>query len=207
MSDQNSRQLEREEEWYRIYSSPNHPRIYQSKLASGEASISLAKLRPRWEHWHQGERVQFSQAFGQKSTLDSEDELVLEFLMEQDDSRVCASVALLSTKHSDRSNAVRFLLRCVETFKRDRANFLHALSILADSETVPQLLQIYRSAELEILKNPQDNDSILNLLYSSVALFKILGQESYRDSIAGFLRHPNEEVRTNAYLCMQGLLK
>jgi hypothetical protein len=81
VSDPN-RRLERDEEWYRLYSSPTHPRIYDSKLASGEARVSLVELRPRWEHWHEGERVQFAQAFGQKSTLDREDEPVLEFLVD-----------------------------------------------------------------------------------------------------------------------------
>ena len=202
------RRLEKELEWHKIYSTPSHPRIYESKFASGEARISLSELRSRWAQWHEGERVQFAQAFGRKNTLDDpDDERVLEFLMEQDKGSVCALIAMLSTKYSDRPRAVRFLTHCIEAFPRDRANFLQALSWLAEPATVPVLSRIYRDSEAEIVKNPEDQESILNLLYSSVALFKLRREGKYRDTVARFLEHSNEAVRTNASLCMQELGK
>jgi hypothetical protein len=199
------RRLEKEEEWHRLYSTPSHPRIYESKFASGEARISLPELQLRWRQWNQGEQVQFATAFGQKNTLDSEDEKVLEFLAQQDHGPICATIALLSTQLSDRAKAGRFLMQCIEDFPRDRANFLQALSVLAAPESVPVLLRTYEASEREVADNPRDHGATVDLLYSAVALFKLIGQDKYRNTVVRFLNDPRESVRTTASLCMQDL--
>jgi len=85
----------------RVWETSAHPRIYESKFATGEAqiSLSLAQLLSSWAHWNEGERVQFAQAFAGKRTLTVEDEEVVEFLMQQSDERIAISIALLTTMH------------------------------------------------------------------------------------------------------------
>jgi hypothetical protein len=195
------RKLEREKAWYKVYSSPAHPRIYESKFACGEARITLLELLPQWEGWNAGERVQFAQAFGQKGTLNGEDERILEFLMGQGDGRIASVIARLSTKYPDRIKALSFLSHWIEAFPENRTNFVQALSVLTP-ESEPMLSRIYHQSEAKISCNPHDHEAIIDLLYSSVGLFKLLRQQEYREKITRFLKHPNSSVSAHASLCL-----
>jgi hypothetical protein len=63
----------------------------------------------------------------------------------------------------------------------------------------------FLSAKADMANDPQRLESIVNLLYSSVALFKFLGQRKYHETVVRLVQHPSEAVRTKASLCIQEL--
>ena len=58
--DKTGLRIREEKEWYRYYTSSAHPYIYESKFATGEATVSLAELQSRWHGWNEAEQVQFA---------------------------------------------------------------------------------------------------------------------------------------------------
>jgi hypothetical protein len=200
---ESGRQLKTEGKWHKIYSTPTHPRIYESKFASGDARISVSELRQIWEHWHEGERIEFAQAYGQKRTLSSEDEGILEFLIRQSDGRIAASVALLTTKHPNKKMVTDFLRRSITAFPDDRANFVHALAYVIAPDAAPDLLRVFQECQTRVTENEQNHQAIIELLYCSTALFTIFLDEKYQNVVAAFLNHPAASVRTNAEICIQ----
>jgi hypothetical protein len=193
----------REEEWYRVYSSPEHPRIYESKFATGEARISLPELRARWEGWNEGERVQFAQAFAKKRDFGSEDQDMLGFLMEQDGEMISSSIATLATKHYDKKYAARFLVGCLRAFPKSRGNFLMALCDLAAPETLHDLSAVFQQCSRDITRHPRNYDSVADMLYSAAALFKVTGNRKYLRVIASYARRRNQQVRCYAENAMR----
>jgi hypothetical protein len=187
--------LLREEEWYRVYTSSPHPRIYESKFATGEARISLAELQARWPGWNDGERVQFAQAFTWKPALTSEDERILDFLMQEDGEMISTSIATLVAKLPDKKRAARFLVDGLRAFPKSRGNFLMGLADLAAPETTPDLSSVFEECNHNIAQNAQDDDSIADLIYCSEALFTITTEAKYLDVITSYLSHPNDRVR------------
>ena len=193
----------REEEWYRVYTSSQHPRIYESKFATGEATISLAELQSRWPGWDEGERVQFAQAFAGKAALSGEDEQVLGFLMQQDGEMISTSIAKSVAKLSDKKRAARFLVDCLRTFRGTRGNFLMALGDLAAPETAPELSVVFEECTQSIGQNAEDYESMADLLYCSEALFRITAERRYLDVIASYLHHPHGRVGFYAEMAMR----
>jgi hypothetical protein len=196
--------LSEEDEWSRLYTSKKHPRIYESKFATGEATISLADLPSRWSAWDEGQRVQFARAFGSARALSSEDEQVLHFLVHQNDEMISTSIAMLVAELSDKERAARFLLDCLKAFRETRASFLMALGVLAALDTVPELSVVFQECSHNIRLDAQDYDSMADLLYSSEALYRITSQAKYLDVIRSYLHHPNDRVRFCADMAMRG---
>jgi hypothetical protein len=199
------RQLKTEGKWHKIYSTPTHPRIYESKFASGDARISLSELQQIWERWHEGERIEFAQAYGQKRTLSNEDEGILEFLIRQSDGRIVASVALLSTKHPNQKMVADFLRHSITAFPHERANFVQALAYFIAPDAAPDLLRVFQECQVKVAEDEQNREAIIELLYCSTALFKISLDEKYQNVVAAFLDHPAASVRTNAEVCSQDI--
>lgn len=203
MTSDSERILVADDEWYRIYRSATHSRIYESKFSTGEARISFREISRRWPLWNEGERVQFAQAFGRKHALDSEDDKILEFLMEQNNAGVAASIALLSTKHSDIRRAISFLTHGIEAFPRDRPNFLQAFSVLAAAGTELLLSRIYCELEANVVGDKCDPEEAISLLYASSALFKLTSDDKYEKTITRLLNQSDQGVRANARLCIE----
>lgn len=189
-------------EWHRIYRTAAHPRVYESKLASGETHISLSDLQARWVRWHDGQKTQFARAFGHKTELKDEDQKILEFLMAQDCEGVGASVARLSARHPDALRSSDFLLRGIEMFPHDRANFLQGLLYLSAPQTEKTLQQLFEQLNERAQHDSQDSELIIALLYTAATLFKLNGKESFRTTVRSFLKHPDSSVRANAVQCI-----
>jgi hypothetical protein len=188
-------QLLEEEEWYRVYTSSPHPRIYESKFATGEARISLAELQARWPGWNEGERVQFAQAFTWKPALTSEDEQILDFLMQEDGEMISTSIATLVAKLPDKKRAARFLVEGLKAFRETRSNFIMALGDLAAPETADDLSPVFQECSHNTAENADDYNSAAELLYCCQALFRTTGERKYLDVIASYLDHPNDRLR------------
>ena len=195
--------IQREEEWYRVYSSATYPRIYESKFATGEASITVAELQSRWQGWNEGEQVQFAQAFSRKPTLSGEDERVLDFLMEQHGEMVSSSIATLVARHPDKKRAARFVTDCLRAYPKTRGNFLLALANLAAPETASDLLSVYQECSQKIEENVDDYESVVDLLYCSAALYRTTKEAKYQDLITSYLHNPNDRVRPQAENAMR----
>jgi hypothetical protein len=196
--DTSHRRVTEETEWYRYYESPEHPYIYESKFATGEASVSLAGLRSRWQSWTDGQRVQFAQAFKWKPALDAEDERVLGFLMRQKGEMISSSIAHLVAKARDKRGAAAFLVSCLRAYPHNRGNFLTALADLAAPETAPDLYLVFRECRDNVERDAADYGSVANLLYCSAALFKVTADRKYLDIIFSYLHHGEAQVRSDA---------
>jgi hypothetical protein len=192
-----------EKEWYRHYASLAHPYIYESKFATGEASISLADLRSRWGGWNEGERVQFAQAFKWKPVLSVEDEEIVDFLMRQTGEMLSSSIATMVAKLRDKKRAASFLAGCLSAFPKSRANFLCALADLAAPESKPDLLSIFEECNQKIKENAADYESAADLLYCSAALYRTTKEPKYIDLISSYSRHSNDRVRCQAENAMR----
>ncbi|TAM79099.1 MAG: hypothetical protein EPN47_19005 [Acidobacteria bacterium] len=192
-----------EKEWYRHYTSSEYPSIYESKFATGEATISLAELQSRWPGWNEGEQVQFAQAFACKPVLMSEDEGILGFLMTQGGEMVSSSIATMVAKLPDRKRAAVFLADRLQSFPKARGNFLLALARLAAPETAPHLLSVYKECSDKVGENAQDYDSITDLLYCSAALYTATKDPKYIDLISSYSHHPDERARYQAENAMR----
>lgn len=192
-----------EKEWYRHYTSPKYPSIYESKFATGEATITLAELRRSWPGWNDGERVQFAQAFKWKPSLTREDEQILDFLMRQGGEMLSSSIATMVAKLRDRKRAGDFLTDCLRAFPNTRGNFLCALADLAAPEATPSLLSVYEECADKVAENANDYGSIGDLLYCSAALYKTTKEARYLDIITSYSRHPDKRVRNQAENALQ----
>ncbi len=187
-----------DKEWYRHYASSRFPYIYESKFATGEASISLADLEARWGGWDEGERVQFAQAFSDKPVLSGEDERILDFLMKQDGEMVSSSIATAVAKLPDRKRVAGFLTDSLKAFPKTRGNFLCALARLAAPETTPDLLSVYMECSRKVGKGVRDYDSLSDLLYCSAALYRTTKEQKYLDLVNSHLQHPDDQLRSTA---------
>ena len=201
--DKTGLRIREETEWYRYYASSAHPYIYESKFATGEATVSLAELQSRWHGWNEAEQVQFAQAFKWKPALSSEDEQILDFLMRQDGEMVSSSIAILVTKLSDKKRAARFLTDCLKAFPTSRPNFLTALADLAAPETATDLSLLFQECNHRIAENAQEYGAAADLLYCSAALFKITSERKYFEVISSYLRHENAQLRYDAESAMR----
>lgn len=192
-----------EREWYRHYASPKHPSIYESKFATGEATITLADLLSRWPEWNEGERVQFAQAFKYKPELAGGDEQILDFLMRQGGEMLSSSIATMVAKLRDTKRAAGFLTDCLKAFPNTRGNFLCALADLAAPETTPSLLSVHKECADKVAENADDYGSISDLLYCSAALYRTTKEARYLNIITSYSRHPEKPVRSQAENALQ----
>lgn len=199
------RDIVEENEWYRCYSTSSYPSIYESKFATGEARISLDDLEARWKQWNEGERIQFAQAFGFKHSLDPQEVAILEFLLDQTDTRILTVIADIAAQHPDRGRAARFLTHCLHAIPENRGNFLHGLFVLADANTLPDLQGMFRECGKKITMNGNDHEAFTALLHSAAAIFRITGEVRYLEIIKKYREHPHTSVCTRAKLYLDEL--
>lgn len=200
------RRIIREEKWSRIYEAEDGSPVNVSKFLMDDISISGDVIKDQWESWGESEKIAFALAFAQKPRFSTEDERILDFLMDANDERVWTSIASGLPRHSQRKRVLNFLIDRLKSGSEPKANYMHALSTLGDSQAVPPMKDLHDRLSAEIAKAETKADKLL--IFEFVAccssLAKLEGSSAYQDEIRPFLNHPDEHVRAFSKIYLEG---
>ena len=174
--------------------------LYESKLVTGYATISRQSLILEWESWSTDDKLEFVRAFSAKPSLTHEDERILTFLLQQQDDRISAMLAICLTAHSDKEMVFQFLTQRAEFASVDKGNYFQALAILDDKRAVPQLHRFYieNVGRLGIIEQNADVGDAFDLLMCCAALGRLTQDQEYRNQLSVFQHHPNETISKHA---------
>lgn len=198
--------LIRESKWSRVYEvAPNH-QLFESKFQKDGLAVSLEELRGSWKTWTGSEKLDFATAYLSKPEITSEDERILDFLMEQLDERVWMTIAILLPRHSNKKKVLRFLLERLKTSSEPKANFLEGIVALGDPEAIPSLRELHDRLRAEIRVAPPASRrwAIYDFMWCCSALMKFAVEGQYEAEIRSFLNHPDERVQLKAQAVLHG---
>lgn len=187
-----------ENDWVRVYSISSGAKFSESKFLTGEAKFTVDLLRRRWPGFRPEDRVEFAQAYAVKPTLDSEDQLILDFLLEVANDPIAMILANLLPKFDDRPKAIAFIRRQLTKSLPDGpvACYYEALARMKDRSLLTTLegeYLRYRNRDL-----PTNRTEAVNFLYCCYALWKIEEMPGYEASIRDFFRSEDDGLRSNA---------
>ena len=132
-----------------------------------------------------------------QQTESSEDERILDYLMEAGDSYTWMAIASLLPYHRNRERALEFLLRRVGEEGEDKANFFQAVRLMKDRRAIPDLRAAYdkyRRAQ----ETGSDPAPTLDYLECCAALLDIEGALEYKKAIEDAARCSDRTVRRYA---------
>ena len=200
------KKLVREDRWSRIFEVAPNSYAYESKLKDGETVVSAEELRADWLAWSAAQRLEFAQAFQQRQRLTPEDERILEFLMSNGDDRIWSTIALVLVHHSNRRLVVEFLVEKLLSTAEPRANLIQALYVIGDRSTLPVLRQMHDRLSREVSSDERTDDAmkIVDFLTACKALAYLEKSARYESQIRSFLAHPDEIIRIQAQLALEG---
>ena len=200
--------LIRESEWMRVYECQYEAQKgmhYESKFLTDRIRVSADSIIRRWPELSFEEKNEFANAFAVKPEATSEDERILNFLMEQDDFYIWMGIAPLLPSHRDRDRALAFLRERVRQRHVDKANFFQALGLIGDKRAVPALRAAYdgyREALGAGLASGAQPD-YTDYLYCCYALWRISGSAEYKQVIEEASKSPHESVRATAEMFLR----
>lgn len=195
----------KDQKWSRVYEADDGSAVRVSKFLTDQIRVLEVEIRNEWGLWSESERLSFAHAFSQKPAFSSEDERVLDFLMDAADERIGASIAVGLTRHSQRKRVLNFLLGRLESVSESKSNYTHALSILGDVGAIPALKALHDRLASSIKKGDRVEEGILlDFVSCCSALMKLEGTSAYADEIRPFLSHPNGAVRDFSRIFLQG---
>jgi hypothetical protein len=196
--------LFRESRWLRVYKlGSNHFRS-ESKFRSDGLQVSADSIIGQWSSLSLDEQIEFSNAYRRKPSLTSEDERILNFLMEVGPPGVWVNIALLLCRHPDRERVFRFLASRAGEDQDHRANFYSGLETFNDPRSIPILkrqYEKYRNSEALLKRGPldrSDSSQLFDYLYCCRALMSIEGSPEYQVAIKEFLTHSDNSLRKTA---------
>lgn len=200
------RRIIREERWSRIYEAEDGSPVNVSKFLTDEISVSEDVIKDQWESWSQSEKTAFARAFAEKPKFSGEDERILDFLMGAGDERVWVSIASGLPRHSQGKRVLNFLIDRLKSGSEPKANYMHALSTLGDSQAVLSMKDLYKRISGEIAKAGTKADKLLifEFVVCCSSLAKLEGSSAYQDEIRPFLNHPDEHVRAFSKIYLEG---
>lgn len=175
---------------------------YYSKFSKKDFTIPVEALREQWPQWNSDEKRKFAWAFGfsGKTELNEEEQRILEFLVQNGNPDIWRAIAPIVGRHPDRRWVVSFLLSRLNDETEHLANYYQALGTLSPPECVPILADKLANHHRKVVPHTAPGSWGESSLYSdylscSAALFRITGQEKYRDNLRKILGHPEEKVR------------
>ena len=152
-------------------------------------------------------------AFQSKHPLTTEDEGILEFLMQVPDENVWSAIALPLTRMSPSKHerVLNFLIDRVRDRGSHRANYYQALATLKDAKAIPALKAAYEEERRSVgLDKPlgafQDIFPYIDYLACSAALYGLDGSNEFKQAIDDMRKHPDVSVRTQANLALRSEL-
>lgn len=196
-------ELIHESEWMRVYESPEFGRVHESKFLTDRVQVSSDSIIRRWPALSFDERIEFANAFAVKPELTSEDERILEFLMDAGDLYIWMTIAPLLPHHRNRERALAFLLERVKEERREKANFFQALELMRDVRAVPALRAAYENYRSSFRRprraagEPEEPD-YSDYLQCCKALWALEGSPQYREAIEELSKSPVSSLRSLA---------
>jgi hypothetical protein len=198
--DSRKRRLLEETEWTRVYRTSDNSISHESKLAADGLQVSAESIRARWPSMPLTEQLDFAGAFIFKGRLSEEDDLILQFLMENASEPVLAMVAYRVPELKDKERAMRFLLQGPPIEDRGfAANWYQALGTMHDVQALPFLWRQYERYRTALA--PLEERRVWDLLdYTACleSLWQLDISEEPRAAITELLSHPDPEVRDHA---------
>ncbi len=191
------RKLVQESEWMRVYRVDARTQMHESKFLTDHLAVSADSIRRRWPGFSDEEKLEFSQAFQVKPEVTSEDESVLDFLMEVGNLPIWITIAPLLPRHSARDRVLRFLLDRVTEEGNMKANFYQSIGQLRDRRALPALRAMYEGYERKLRDQIESAGEFEYQDYLSCckALWAIEGLVIYREAIERFAKSENDRVR------------
>jgi hypothetical protein len=190
--------LLRETEWLRVYRVGEKELRYESKCLSEGLQISANSIKSTWAKLSPQRRLEFTIAFGAIHSLSSEDEEILNFLMEVGEVAVLSNLATQYAKHSDRERVLPFLLGQIKPSKEGCANFLQALELMKDSRALPGLRTLYKEYRTALEKALLNQSQVFDYLQCCRTLLILDRSPEFRRAIEEMLDHPVEMIRHRA---------
>jgi hypothetical protein len=192
----------------RVYSSDDQHFRRESKFLTGDVEVLANSIRSNWSTFSFEEKLDFSLAFGVKPNLTSEDEKILDFLMEAGPHEVWCNLALLICNHSDRDRVVAFLIARIKEGKAFCTNYYQALAQLGDLRAIPALTHRYsklRERKADANSGPltlHESMELFDYLYCCWALLVLAGSREFEDAIREMVGHPDGTLSKNAEMLL-----
>jgi hypothetical protein len=190
------RRIVRESEWMTVYQDDTGELYYESKFLVSGLAVSADSLRRRWQDLPQREKYDFVHAFQAKPLLTSDDEEILDFLMEVRDINIWITISPLLPRHSNRQRVLDFLLERIVAAEGPKANFFQAIETLDDTRALNDLRRVYLKYD-DVLNLPKRAERIeyLDYLQCCRALWTLSGAHEYEQVLKKFLSDDDEDIR------------
>jgi|SRR5215468_128304 len=189
------KKLTKETRWSRIFRDSDDTRIYESKLAAGEPSLSPDLVQKEWPTWSQDERFDFAKALAAKTKLASIDESVLQHLMNVGNDVVASTIANAVARFKDRQKAMDLLLTRMVTCKEPRGNFYQALANFRDKAVVVALEGEYRRLSQRLESHGEEGSDVkIDYISCCAALGQITSSAQYGFAIKKYADDPDQVV-------------
>ena len=182
-----------------------------SRFCRPDFVVSVDLVRRRWRWWTRRQKGLFAAAFSHRVKLVEGDCDLLDFLMENGNCDVWMTIAgLVAREYPDRNRALEFLLSLVRDRVFPLTNYYQALDILATREgsdflqpSIPYLKEALAMHAHETQKYPslkwwrfwRDTFAYGDYLGCSATLFKLTGDEEYRNNLSMHANHRDWLVR------------
>ena len=193
-------ELIKESRWMRTYRC-GEGTLLESKFAWDGLQVSREEMERIWHDLSREEKWEFATAYCCKPTVTTEDEKVLDFLMEAGDEGVCGMIASLLVHHSNRERVMSFLLRRATSPGPFAGNYYQALEIAGDRRAI-SVLQRARGIHLHNIDAGATNE-ICDYLDCCRALWKLEGSDAYAAEIRKAQRSDDPFVTAHAKLLLE----
>jgi hypothetical protein len=192
----------------RVYSESENQLRYESKFLRNEVYISADELRQRWASLSAEEQFEFAMGFEAKPTWSTEDERILEFVMEVGNEYVIQTLAYLIGLHCEKKKAVAYLLARLDRVGGfPRTNYYDVLGRINDRDAIPPLRKMYEAYSRELIGKGEkalltNTQAYVDYLYCCAALRALDGAPEFEASIRTMQNDEDEDVR----ICARRLL-
>jgi len=197
VSAHSERKLVQESEWMRVYRIDARTLMYESKFLTDRLAVSADSIKRKWPGLSDEEKLEFSRAFQAKPEVTSEDEALLDFLMEVGNLAIWITIAPLLPRHSCRDRVLKFLLDRISEDGNMKANFYQSIEQLRDPRALPALRAMHERYERKLCDHNKSGGEFEYQDYLSCckALWAIEGLALYREAIERFAKSENDQVR------------
>ena len=191
------KQLIRETAWSREYRLGPEMLSFESKFVRDGLQVAAATIRASWPRWGLSEQLTFANAFILKPALTSEDQQILQFLIEEGSEPVWATIAYLLPRYHDRSAALAFLLERTSTEGPQDGAYFQALERLGDHQAVPALHRRYEQYRDSLSPFGQHglHSQLADYQQCCRALWILTRSPEYENALRELLEHPDEGIR------------
>jgi hypothetical protein len=150
------------------------------------------------------ERWEFVFAYQAKGDFTSEDERIVDMIMQDGDDHIWSSLALFMIRHPEQTRVLGFLRSRLEAKTEHPWNYIQALGEAKDVAAVPILRSYFDqfrvAAETERLAGvslePSDGPGpSWRFLICCEALWNITALDEYGNDLRTYLDHPNASIR------------